>query len=120
MALRSELVRFSQQAERIGSAVMFMGPILLLLVRTPAIVVAVFAALIGTRLLSTLIHLATLPVELDASFRKALPTLESLGILNTADKARVRRILTAAAWTYVAGALASLVDVAQWVRMLRR
>jgi Zn-dependent membrane protease YugP len=30
-----------------------------------------------------------------------------------------RSVLTAAAFTYVAGALAALIDVARWVRVLR-
>jgi len=59
-----------------------------------------------------LFHLVTLPVELDAS-RRALVQLDNLGV--TADpqvKAGARNVLTAAAMTYVAAALASLSQLA--------
>jgi Zn-dependent membrane protease YugP len=59
-----------------------------------------------------LFHLVTLPVELDAS-RRALVQLDNLGI--TADpqvKSGARRVLSAAAMTYVAAALASLAQLA--------
>ncbi len=62
--------------------------------------------------LVVLFHLVTLPVELDAS-RRALVQLDNLGV--TADpqvKAGARNVLTAAAMTYVAAALASLSQLA--------
>jgi Zn-dependent membrane protease YugP len=58
-------------------------------------------------------------VELDASFRKALPLLED-GYLTPAQQPAARRILRAAAWTYVAGSLASLLNLWAWLRLLRR
>ena len=66
------------------------------------------------------VQLVTLPVELDASFGKALPILEAGGYIETADQAAVRRILRAAAFTYVAGSLASLLNLARWLAFLRR
>jgi hypothetical protein len=71
-------------------------------------------------LASTLVHLITLPVEWDASFGKALPILQEGEYLNDQDMKDARKILTAAALTYVAGSLASLLNVWRWLRYLRR
>ena len=68
----------------------------------------------------TLVHLVTLPVELDASYGKALPILRAGNYIQPGDEAGVRRVLRAAALTYVAGSLASLLNLARWLAYLRR
>ena len=70
-------------------------------------------------LIRVVVHVVTLPVEFDASFGKALPVLEQGRYLSAADLPAARNVLRAAAWTYVASALMTLVDVARWFRMLR-
>ena len=69
---------------------------------------------------ATLVHLVTLPVEIDASFGKALPILRSGQYILPEDEVAVRRVLRAAAFTYVAGSLASLLNLARWLAFLRR
>ena len=64
--------------------------------------------------LAVLFQLVTLPVELDASSR-ALKMLGSTGILGTDENKAARKVLTAAAMTYVA-ALAS--SILQLLRLL--
>ena len=64
-------------------------------------------------------HAVTLPVEFDASFGKALPVLTRGRYLSAGDLPAARSVLKAAAFTYVAAALATLLDVARWVRVLR-
>lgn len=59
----------------------------------------------------------TLPTEFDASFKRALPALEHY--IHPEDMKGARRVLRAAAFTYVAAALVSLIDVARWIRILR-
>ena len=86
------------------------------------LMVAFFALVgFGILLLSVriLVHLVTLPVEYDASFNKALPILELGGYLSSEDMPAARQVLKAAALTYVAGALVSLLDLARWIRILR-
>ncbi len=56
-----------------------------------------------------LMHFATLPVEFDASFKRALPVLRDGGYLKDRDLAAARNILSAAAYTYVAAALISII-----------
>ena len=65
------------------------------------------------------VQMVTLPVELDASFKKALPLLES-GYLEPAQVVAAKRILTAASLTYLAASLAGLLNFWQWLRVLRR
>jgi Zn-dependent membrane protease YugP len=64
-------------------------------------------------------HLLTLPVEIDASFKKALPLL-STGYLSEQQIPAARSILRAAAWTYVAASLVSLLNFWRWIALLRR
>ena len=59
-------------------------------------------------------HLVTLPVEINASSR-ALTLLEQTHTLNSQELAGAKKVLTAAAWTYIAAALMSLL---QLVRLL--
>lgn len=64
--------------------------------------------------LVVLFQLATLPVEFNASSR-ALKMLEGTGILSTQENKGARKVLTAAAMTYVAALAAS---VLQFTRLL--
>jgi Zn-dependent membrane protease YugP len=63
-----------------------------------------------------LFQLVTLPVEFDAS-RRALAQMTGLGLVTAGEHAGARRVLTAAAMTYVAGALAALSQLAYFVLM---
>jgi len=65
------------------------------------------------------VQLATLPVEGDASFGKALPILRS-GYIDEQKYPAARRILRACALTYVAASLAGLLNFWRWMRLLRR
>jgi uncharacterized protein len=56
---------------------------------------------------AVLFHIVTLPVEFNAS-RRASVQLRELGIVGADESAGVQRVLTAAALTYVAGALAAI------------
>jgi Zn-dependent membrane protease YugP len=67
-----------------------------------------------------MIHFATLPTEFDASFNRALPLLDKFRILKPADRPHARRLLRAAALTYVSASLMSLLNIARWWAILRR
>ena len=60
--------------------------------------------------LAVLFQLVTLPVEINASSR-ALKMLESTGILGADEKKGARKVLTAAALTYVAAVAASILQL---------
>lgn len=117
--LRSQLVGFTQVAERAGSVLMLGIPVLVILTRmpTPGLLLFLGGALaFGS---AALVHLFTLPVEWDASFRRAMPILES-GYLGGADLSAARHILLACAFTYVAASLMSILNVWRWLALLRR
>ena len=116
---RSRLAVAGVWAARIGSFLLFAAPLLGLLARAPS--PALFSVLGGFLVMGfgVIVQLVTLPVELDASFRKALPLLEA-GYLEEQQVPAARRILKAAAWTYVAGSLAGLLNFWRWLAVLRR
>ena len=119
LAWRSRLVIFANAAQKVGVSAMMIMPIITAITRAPALGGFLFIVGIGSMFIATLVHLVTLPVETDASFNKALPILES-GYINKEDIPKVRRILRAAALTYLAGALASLLNLWRWIAILKR
>jgi hypothetical protein len=79
LAWRTRLVHVAQAAERAGALLMLMIPLLMLVTRRPAC--GLLGLVVGAAgfLTAALVHLVTLPVELDASFRRALPLLAVAG-----------------------------------------
>lgn len=119
LAWRGRLVIFANSAQKFGVAAMMLMPLVTAATRAPALGGFLFFIGIGSMFLATLVHLITLPVETDASFNKALPILES-GYIDAEDIPKVRRILRAAALTYFAGSLASLLNLWRWIAILKR
>jgi uncharacterized protein len=68
---------------------------------------------------SVLFHVVTLPVEFDAS-RRALKLINELGILQGDENKAARKVLGAAAFTYVASTLYSVLQLLQLWSMRRR
>jgi Zn-dependent membrane protease YugP len=63
-------------------------------------------------------YAAILPEEYDASYNKALPILAQ-GYLPEEHMVAAKRILKACALTYVAAALADILSLWRWFRMIR-
>jgi Zn-dependent membrane protease YugP len=116
---RLELIRSLVWVERVAGVVLMLTPIVLIVVRSPALAILQVIAGIALLGIRVVVHATTLPVEFDASFGKALPVLVRGRYLGAGDMQAARRVLKAAAYTYVAAALASLLDVARWFRILR-
>jgi len=116
---RLELIRSLVWVERAAGVVLMLTPIVLIVVRSPALAVLQVIAGIALLGIRVVVHATTLPVEFDASFGKALPVLVRGRYLGAGDMQAARSVLKAAAYTYVAAALASLLDVARWFRILR-
>lgn len=116
--LRQFLAQWLVHSDRLARIVLVATPIVAIALRSPGLMAGQLALGIGVMALGVVVHAATLPVELDASFRRALPVLGQ-GYLAGPDLVRARRVLRAAALTYVAGALLSLVNVARWIRVFR-
>jgi Zn-dependent membrane protease YugP len=106
-------------ANQLGSFLLFAAPIVALLTRAPSAALLNLAGAFLVMGFGVVVQLVTLPVELDASFNKAMPLLKS-GYLESRQLPAAKRILKAAAWTYVAASLATLLDFWRWVSVLRR
>ena len=120
LAARTRLAAQAVTIQRVGSIVMLTAPIVLAIAKAPGLVlvqVLAGAAILGSTIF---MHLLTLPVEMDASFRRALPLLKEGRYVSDDDLSSARSILRAAAFTYVAAAAYSLLDVMQWLRVLKR
>jgi len=117
---RTRLVKLAAPGERVGAAVLMLAPVVTLATRAP---VAGVLMLLGGFLvlgLSTVVHLITLPMELDASFGRAMPLLKDGEVLKPGDEPHARKLLTAAALTYVSISLVSLLNIGRWWAILRR
>jgi Zn-dependent membrane protease YugP len=117
---RQRLVRAAMQGQKVSGVLLLAAPLLLVLTRTPLASVLFLLLAVASMALGTVVHLVTLPVELDASYGKALPMLEEGDYLHEGDLRHAKRILKAAALTYVAGSLASLLSLGRWLAVLRR
>ena len=118
--LRTLLVKIMAPAQRFGALILMAAPIVSLITRAPGPGLIMLLGGFLTMGMSTIIHLVTLPTEWNASFSRALPMLEKGEILIEGDDVFAREILTAAALTYVAGSLMSLINIARWWTILRR
>jgi Zn-dependent membrane protease YugP len=117
---RTRLVQLVAPAQRLGAGILMLAPLIGIALRTPAVGVLMFFGGLLAMGTTTVIHLVTLPTELDASFGRALPLLREGGYLQDGDEPHARKLLQAAALTYVAASLMSLLNVARWWAILRR
>lgn len=116
---RTRLAKQAQRVESIGAIVMLAAPILMIVSKSPHLLLLQGFVGILILALTILIHASTLPMEFDASFRRALPVLKAGGYIPAKDMRAARQILRAAAFTYVAAAAMSLFNVMRWFRVLR-
>ncbi|KZX56516.1 peptidase [Halioglobus sp. HI00S01] len=117
---RQKLAKAAYVGERIAGILLVAAPAIFVLTRVPqasalTLLIGVFSMALGT-----LVHLVTLPVEFDASYGKALPILREGEYLHDGDLEHAQRLLKAAALTYVAGSLASLLNLGRWIAVFRR
>ena len=107
LKLRQTLIEKTMIFQKIGSFLLIIGlPSIFAFTKSPFI--TFIAALIIMACLSTnvLIHLITLPVEFDASFKRALPILKKY--VPKENMLQCRSVLRAAAFTYLAQSIVSI------------
>ena len=117
---RTRLAKQAIRIEKVGAVVMLAAPIVMVLARAPHILlIEVFAGvlILGLSLADARLHAA-------GGVRRELPPgaarcSKPATTSRTADMPAAREILRAAAFTYVAAAAMSLLDVARWIRVLR-
>ena len=119
LTLRTTLVKQAQKLSKFGSVIMMIMPIAMIITRNPSAGLFFMLAGLSSIAGAAVVHLVTLPVEWDASFGKALPILKE-GYIKDDEIIAVEKILKAAALTYVAASLMSILNVWRWVALLRR
>jgi Zn-dependent membrane protease YugP len=117
---RTRLVRWVSPIEKTGAALMMATPLIIGITRLPVAGLMMFLGGLLTLGSAVLVHVLTLPTELDASFGRAMPMLEKHGVLFSSDEKHASRLLKAAAMTYVSASLLSLLNIARWWAILRR
>ena len=106
---RSALVPVASVGSNLGFIIVFAGLILQL---TPLAWAGI--ALFGA---ATLFALITLPVEFNASSR-AMTELQTLGFVDRTEYDQNRKVLNAAAWTYIAGFAAAVMTLLYYVMLV--
>ncbi len=114
LTLRSILVPVTNIGSRLAVPVAAVGVLLSFFVKNPNTADVIIAIGIALYSLSTLFALVTLPVEFDAS-RRAMRMLAETGVMNDDELRKTRKVLTAAAMTYVASLLVSLLYLLRFI-----
>lgn len=105
MRIRSKLVPFVNICTRIGYIAITIGVIFSYTLIEIGIILL---------LAMLLFQLITLPVELNAS-KRALKQLEKLSILDNEEKSSAKSMLFAAAFTYIASLLSTLLEILRYI-----
>jgi Zn-dependent membrane protease YugP len=105
--VRMALVPVTQFASMAYMGIFLLGLFLGLLKVVLPIIIVIFAVM-------TLFQLITLPVEYDAS-RRAKEQLFRLGLVHEQERAGVSKVLDAAALTYVAALITSILELLYWI-----
>jgi uncharacterized protein len=118
--LRWRLAKVVAVSEKIASVMLVAFPFAVALTKLPVLGGLLLFSGIMILFLPVMFHLITLPVELDASFNRALPILEHGQYLPESAMPIARKLLLAASLTYVSASLASVLNFYRWLAFLRR
>lgn len=118
--LRSKYIPLAKRLQQIGFLLLSLSPLAGLLTRVPVAAAIPFIGGLLVTLCGAATYLIILPEEWDASFNKAMPILIEGEYINKEQEFATRRILRAAALTYAAGALASILQFWRWLPLLLR
>jgi uncharacterized protein len=108
---RMAMVPVTQFASYAYAGIFFLGLLMGMVKIVIPVIIAVFAVM-------TLFQLVTLPVEYDAS-KRAREQLFRLGLVHESERAGVSRVLDAAALTYVAALVMSILTLLYWISRAR-
>lgn len=106
LALRNAIVPVASFGSGISMTLLMIG---FLLSSATLVKVGIIAFSVGV-----LFQLINLPVEFDAS-RRAKAQLDALGVVPRQEQEHVRSVLSAAAWTYVAGTLQAVMTLLYFI-----
>ena len=119
LTARTRAVKTAAVFARIGAVVSLVAPLVFAFSKSPGLSLLTLGGGILAMGGAVVVHFITLPVEVDASFNRALPLLKRGGYVLPRDMDGANQLLRVAAYTYVAGSMASLLNLAAWFRYLR-
>jgi Zn-dependent membrane protease YugP len=105
--------------QKAGTILIIASPALAAILRHPGGMLIGLVAALLMNLTAVAMHAVTLPVEFDASFNRALGVLKHGRFIPEEEMGAARHILSAAAYTYVAGALIDLINLPRLLKGLR-
>ncbi len=107
LKLRQTLIEKTLIFQRLGSILLIIGlPSIFAFTKSPFVTLIAALIIMGCLTTNVLIHLITLPVELDASFKRALPILKKY--VPRENIYQCKSVLRAAALTYLAQSIVSI------------
>ena len=107
LLLRQKLIEKTILFQRVGSFLLIIGlPSIFAITKSPFITFLAAILIMGCLSTNVVIHLITLPVEFDASFKRALPILQKY--VPNENMRQCRSVLSAAAFTYLAQSIVSI------------
>ncbi|MEM9107494.1 MAG: zinc metallopeptidase [Pseudomonadota bacterium] len=113
------LVMTANLTDRIGTVIIMALSALGGAALSPRFFLFGVVAIVLIGLIRVAAHLVTLPVEFDASFGRAMPIMIQGKYLPDDDVPAVRKVLKAAAYTYVAASLLEVLNILRILRVLR-
>ena len=107
LILRQKLIEKTLLFQKIGSFLLIIGlPSIFAFTKSPFVTLISAIIIMGCLSTNALIHLITLPVEIDASFKRALPILKKY--VPKENMKQCKSVLRAAAFTYLAQSIISI------------
>jgi uncharacterized protein len=119
LVTRTRMAGTAAYIHKAGALFMIAAPALAALLRHPGGLLIGLGAAILVNLTAVVMHVVTLPVEFDASFNRALGVLRHGRFVPEEEIGAARHILSAAAYTYVAGALIDMINLPRLLRGLK-
>ncbi len=113
---RTAIVNITNISSRLGVILIFAG--IVLAAMNPELVIVAYIGIVAYSACA-LFQLVTLPTEFDAS-RRGLKAIKETGMLDTNEQKGARKVLTAAALTYVAALFTSIMTILRFMVIISR
>lgn len=113
---RMAIVKATNISSKLGVILIFAG--ILLLMVNPDLAWVAYAGVVAYSLCAVF-QLVTLPTEFDAS-RRGLKAIKETGILSAEEQKGAKKVLTAAAMTYVAALFTSIMTILRFLVIIAR
>lgn len=117
--LRARYAPLAHTIQRIAVGILLIAPLIAAVLKVPQLALITATAGVCAMLAAVVVQLVILPMEWDASFNKALPVLTHGEYIRQDQYPAVKRVLKAAALTYVAAALIDLLRLGRWLAILK-